>query len=566
MYYFRMGVPQEFRAAIGKTEIIKSLRTTDFREAKRLVVLESAHADELLAKERRKLKRVSTPPQKLGKLSEAEIHRLVFEWFIGEERHSLEWWEQQGQSLSAETRGNILDTLAIDATAINGRSHQYEAEDTSPYLDSFLAEKGLECPKDSAEYKKLLNVFRAGRLETISRLRNTIERKPFEAGEPLFRDVFAHTILPAKIAPSITLGDLLDRFLAITKEKRSETTFTSYQTPARVIREILGEGTPLNAITRADMERLTETIKELPRNARQRYPDLSAKEAIAAAAKCGDLQRLAPKSLENYFINITAVFNFAVGEKFISESPADYRSFKESLRTKDTTRKELFSSDELRAIFSAPLYSGCLNDQRGFAKPGPSVIRRGRFWVPLIALFQGTRLNEACQLYTEDLRERDGIPYFSIREDLDADEKTEKRLKNSASVRDVPIHPTLIRMGFLEFVADRRRDSAAPRLFPELPIGKTGRYSNPFSKWFSGFLIRAIGYKPRATFHSFRHHFRTALRLERVGDENVEALGGWSGDDKQQRKYGAAPTLRLLLADLEKVQFPELDLSHLFER
>src|ERR1700677_4793644 len=81
MYYFRMGVPQEFRSAIGKTEIIKSLRTTDFREAKRLVVLESAHADELLAKERRKLKRVSTPPQKLGKLSEAEIHRLVFEWF-----------------------------------------------------------------------------------------------------------------------------------------------------------------------------------------------------------------------------------------------------------------------------------------------------------------------------------------------------------------------------------------------------------------------------------------------------------------------------------------------------
>jgi hypothetical protein len=60
-YYFRVGIPQELRKAIGKTEIIKSLRTTDFYEAKRQVAFESVDADALFISERRKLQPVATP-------------------------------------------------------------------------------------------------------------------------------------------------------------------------------------------------------------------------------------------------------------------------------------------------------------------------------------------------------------------------------------------------------------------------------------------------------------------------------------------------------------------------
>ncbi|MDR3405702.1 MAG: hypothetical protein P4L99_24675 [Chthoniobacter sp.] len=50
-YYFRVGVPEVLRPAIGKREILKSLRTTNYHEAKRLVAFESATADALFERE-----------------------------------------------------------------------------------------------------------------------------------------------------------------------------------------------------------------------------------------------------------------------------------------------------------------------------------------------------------------------------------------------------------------------------------------------------------------------------------------------------------------------------------
>ncbi len=186
--------------------------------------------------------------------------------------------------------------------------------------------------------------------------------------------------------------------------------------------------------------------------------------------------------------------------------------------------------------------------------------------MPLLALFQGVRCNEACQLYTEDVKEIDNIPYLAIRTDLDEDEITDKRLKNKSSIRNVPIHPTLIQIGFLDFVASRRCEAESSRLFKELNAGKTGRYSNLFSKWFGRFLASTFEKRPKATFHSFRHHFRDALRDGRVSDENAEALGGWVGEDEEHRRYGDGPNLRILLVDLSKVAYPELDLRCLYPR
>lgn len=130
----------------------------------------------------------------------------------------------------------------------------------------------------------------------------------------------------------------------------------------------------------------------------------------------------------------------------------------------------------------------------------------------------------------------------------------------------MPIHPTLIRAGFLDFVSERRDRDDSPRLFAELPLGKTCRYSNPFSKWFAGFLSRTFDAKPAATFHSFRHHFRDALREGSVGIEAVERLGGWKSNASQEREYGQGLSIERLRAEIEKIEYPRFDLSHLFVR
>jgi hypothetical protein len=37
----------------------------------------------------------------------------------------------------------------------------------------------------------------------------------------------------------------------------------------------------------------------------------------------------------------------------------------------DEDGRRSFTKDELKAIFNAPLYTGCRDDERNFAKPGP---------------------------------------------------------------------------------------------------------------------------------------------------------------------------------------------------
>jgi integrase len=248
----------------------------------------------------------------------------------------------------------------------------------------------------------------------------------------------------------------------------------------------------------------------------------------------------------------------------ITGNPAKARKIREIFAEKQApTRRALFTDDELNAIFYAPLYLGCEDDEKNYARPGTQHPRRGRFWVPLLGLFQGLRCNEACQLYAEDIKEETGIPCIQVREGLDDTRKSDKRVKNRASWRTIPIHPELLRIGFLEFARARQASGPAQRLFPELHAAKnTGRYSHIFSKWFGRYLVSACGHKPKATFHSFRHHFRTALMNARVSKELSEALGGWKSESSSEYEYRHAqlPTLR---AAIEKVLYPDLDLTHL---
>jgi len=557
-YYFRVGVPTALRKAIGKTEIIKSLRTTDFAEAKRFVAIESAHVDARFACEWNKLNPVSRSKTTLASLSEAEIHRLAVEWFIDLEKLSEDWWAMSGSSLERDEISEMVSDLRTDEVVFSGGNDHYRGDDGSGDLDSFLAERGIDVPEKSLSYQKLREAFR----RAVDRLGG----QSFVAHDPQWRDFFAHSTPPKPVQKSLKLGEFLAGFLKFIKENRSETTFTTYQTPVRIMADVLGNETQLAAITKNDIERLCEALKNRPKNAQQRYPGLTTQEAIVKAENMADTKKLGEKALENYFRNILAVFNYAVDEKFIGQNPASFRTLREQFRCKKKAKKAKFTNDELNAIFHAPLFTGCIDDERCYAKPGTNTPRRGRFWVPLLALFQGVRCNEACQLYTEDVKEIDNIPYLAIRTDLDEDEITDKRLKNKSSIRNVPIHPTLIQIGFLDFVASRRFDAKSPRLFKELNAGKTGRYSNPFSKWFGGFLASTFEKKPKATFHSFRHHFRDALRDARISDENAEALGGWVGEDEEHRHYGDGPNLRMLLEDLSKVAYPELDLRCLYPR
>jgi integrase len=165
------------------------------------------------------------------------------------------------------------------------------------------------------------------------------------------------------------------------------------------------------------------------------------------------------------------------------------------------------------------------------------------------------RLNEACQLAVDDVATKDGVDVILVRADGDG-----KRVKSEAGERLIPVHPELKRLGFLGHVEDMRAAGEA-RLFPDLPMGRNGYYSDPFQKWFGRFLDKAGAKAPKTSFHSFRHCFRDALREADVPRDAVLALGGWTAGGTEEI-YGGGLKASTLAREIAKVRY-DLDLGHL---
>jgi integrase len=569
-YYLNLRVPTELRQFYKTVVIRESLHTSDYRKAAEEVRFEVARytAEFQTKREQIRASRATEPRVTFREMSDQEAHRLVLRWFIGMEKKSAEWWEKDGRQMSAEQLKECRENFGIDATVFDGGTAQYEGYDGTSYLDGFLSDEGLDVPKGTVAYEKLRRLFRLALVENAQRKLDLVTHRSAKAHEPIFRDVFAHTPVP-EVSKLVTLGEMLTRFSKwLSDAERSAGTQRTYKIPARILREVIGEHTAVNSITKDSVERLFDLLRRAPANATQRYRGLTLTQAIERADKAKDPHRLGGKTLANYFNNIVAIFNFAVEKGLMGANPAKDKYLRATFeRDDDDKEKAHFQPDELNLLFRAPLYTGCKNDGNGYATPGEWNTRRGRFWLPLIALFHGFRCNEVAQLYTEDVSEEEGIPFFEIREERADGTKCDKRLKTKQSKRRVPIHSEILRIGFLDFVEERRRDDSHPRLFPDLPCGATGYFSNPFSKWFARFVTTTLGEKCEATFHSFRHQFRDALEEGGVPIPDVERLGGWELMQRSaESHYGKGPSLRRLREHIEKVNYPGLELLHLHPR
>lgn len=366
-------------------------------------------------------------------------------------------------------------------------------------------------------------------------------------------------------AQGATLGQVYDAYMRDPTRDWSPRTRLAYETTRRVVVEVLGEDTPVRSITRARCRELIETLRWLPRNARKLYPDLDATEVAAKSKKAARDDLISPSNINSYLNKLGGVFNWAVKEELMDRNPAV------GLRVPDATlrrdKRLPFSKSQLRAIFNAPLYTGCRDDGHGYAVPGDHRPRNARFWIPLIALFCGLRLNEACQLDVADVRLVDGVACLAITEASQAD-GTDKRLKTASSARLVPVHPQLLALGFMEFVGKRRR-AREIKLFAEVGLGATGYRSTTFSAWFTRFSGKAGVRSKKTCFHSFRHTFRDALREARVERDIALALGGWSvpggsgSSASVSDAYGSGYAMARLFEAISRVRYPDLDLSHL---
>ncbi|WP_206366625.1 site-specific integrase, partial [Sphingobium sp. MP9-4] len=361
---------------------------------------------------------------------------------------------------------------------------------------------------------------------------------------------------------SPTLSAIYQRYLDDPTRRRGARTMLAHDTTRRVVEDVIGGSTPITDITRETCRDLFETLRWLPVNFSKIYGDISARDAAALGKSDPQIRTINPTNINAYMARFGSLLNWAVAEEYISRNPSKGLQLAETVHPQD--RRRPFSIDQLRRIFSAPVYAGCKDEQGGYAVPGPTIATGARYWVALLGLLSGARLNEMCQLDVDDIRIIEEVACIVITEESLTGTR-DKSLKNKASARIVPVHPILLQLNFMKFV-DQKRKSGALKLFDDLPLGAKGFRSVAYSRWFARFLASATASAPLTCFHSFRHGFRDAARNARIDRDIVLRLGGWTtggGQSEAADSYGTGYHPSVLYDAISQIGYPGLDLSHL---
>ncbi len=374
------------------------------------------------------------------------------------------------------------------------------------------------------------------------------------------------TIKPHK---EVRVGKLVDSYLAQRQQQVGKSRYDQLLTACRALNEEIGKRVPISKITREQCQSIADLFVTVPPYVSRHYTGKSLRKAAEAhAEKTGALAQRHKEADKNLAV-LREVFEFAIDKDWLATNPAQRVKVVKPARPASYAEHEEgydpFTASELRTIFSAPLYSGCQDDEHGINRAGPNHPRRSRFWVPLISAFSGLRMQEILQLERSDIQKTKGVHFISITDkpvgvDYRANEYV-KRLKTKNSLRKVPIHPELIKIGFLDYVNAAEREW----LFPDMPCGDASKMSDQFSKKFRTFLKPTGIWAPRRkVFHSFRNSFNDALREADVRLELREPIMGWVDYNKMDNNYGEGHLITRLNEEVSRVAYDGLDLSHLY--
>lgn len=215
----------------------------------------------------------------------------------------------------------------------------------------------------------------------------------------------------------------------------------------------------------------------------------------------------------------------------------------------DRDERDPYTIEQGRELFQLAIWTGCgaLKDRFG-PRSGKNIWHDAAYWVMPIVWYSGMRREECCKLLIDDIDVEDGIHFFNIRNTVSGTVKTAR------SVRKVPIHPELLRIGFLEYVK-AIRETGETHLFPEILPGRGGRtLGDVFFKqvWLKMKPCLTL-VRPGQAVHSGRHMVSTELKMLQTFEEfRADLLGQVFGGENASR-YAGATQLQILLAIIERL-------------
>ena len=327
-----------------------------------------------------------------------------------------------------------------------------------------------------------------------------------------------------------------------------------------VLKNLLGPENNYYTFTDEDGERLCQNILNLK--------DARIKDQQTA-------KTISPTRAKKYLDKFKAISHYAKKKEFHKN---DIGIDLEILFTTTSKKKgeKVFSPEHIEALLSGYPYTQTpLDKERD--------LWDFHYWLILVFLYTGARLNEICQLRLDDIKQTTPrkrrnskitpipIDYFDIKKAFDANGEQTHFIKNDKSIREVPVHQQLIDLGFLDFVEQRREEETAPSamLFKGLYFSQKNKWGKKASDWFNG-GGKMKSYRDECEFepntqkniHTFRHTFINEYRNTEGIDRSLLFTIVGHDSTLQTDEYGETVALDIIKSMMDLVDY-DVDLSHL---
>jgi hypothetical protein len=212
------------------------------------------------------------------------------------------------------------------------------------------------------------------------------------------------------------------------------------------------------------------------------------------------------------------------------------------LRVTRPKKRTAWTEERLAKFLTSPLFTGCLSENRRW-RPGKVILRDASYWVPLLVMFIGSRIEEILQLRRSGLRRRNGVLGLAI------GGSPEQSIKNGDSERFVPIPQVLLELGFVDWIRSLP-DDHGDLLFPDAAArSSTGVLSNAFGKHLRLILARLDLGSAEEDFYALRKTLLSALDRADVPNATRQAIAGHKNGDIINSHYTAenAPGIKRAL-------------------
>ncbi|WP_374393795.1 site-specific integrase [Tabrizicola sp.] len=481
-FYARLAVPKELVPFVGRSELIEPLGS-DRRGAMR-------QHPAAVARLQAQITKAGMEAAQTGAIVEPLAHFPMTDEQLAARLYqiSLELDDQGRLSRGYASIGIDDGYVATLRSARAGALSDSELYDlVGPQIERFRLAGNVTAAPASREWRRLAQVLCEAELEALSRM---VERDEGDfTGTPPETSV-VRTALPDEPIPPVPLSNLFDDYIKS--------------------RQALGKHTDGG-------RRWNVAIKSLVKHLGHSDARKITKRDLNAWLEALQAEGIATRTVANvYLASVRAVLRWAHEKDRLPSNASD--GVRQEVRKTVRSRERGYTLAEAKRLLRASV---------GYIPAEPanpsnrekSCLTAAKRWIPILCAFTGARVVEVAQLRKEDARKEGQRWVIRI--------SPEAGSVKTGVYRDVPLHPQIISLGFIDFVKSSKsgplfHNAAKPEKYLDGARVTAGR----LSEWLNRTGVVPEGVQPS---HGWRHRFKTLGRELGLSDRIVDAIQGHAG-------------------------------------